>query len=149
MTRTLAIVGILACLAAGFAYWRMCQDAKLYEEADAFWRIRGVCTNALDGAPIKGGQVEAFFEEPFTSKLHWQKPRPPLRKTKVVATTDDEGRFIVAGQGGFVFLRVSAEGYRDQHPWECWHQFNRGRVRHVDTTIAVTLMPVENPVTVE
>jgi hypothetical protein len=139
----LVLLGTVAFLVAGFALWcfTMRKWAAPYQEANASWRIRGICTNAQTGAPINGAQVTASFTEPIAFKHHWRNP-PPLTITNVVTETDRDGRFEVAGEGGSVYIKAQAQGYRHLEPWENWSHSARNRITRVETNAFFSLQPV-------
>lgn len=139
------VFGISAFLIAAFVLWAftMRKWAAPYQEANATWRIQGLCTNAQNGTPIKGAQVTASFREPIAFKHHWRNP-PPLRTTDELMKTDAEGRFEVTGEGGSLYITVQAEGYRDPEPWENWSYSARNEISRVETNIVLTLQPVSN-----
>lgn len=124
--------------------WVMGGWAKKYQQTNATWRIKGVCTDAETGAPIEGAEITAYFFEPVGFKHHWRN-KPPLVRTDVVTKTGLDGRFEVLGQGGSVVIKVRAEGYRDQEPWEYWSHRATNGISRVDTNVALSLQPASKP----
>jgi hypothetical protein len=142
MKATVALIGVgVLVIAAGLLYFGMRRLAVHYQDTNATWKIRGVCTNAQTGAPIQDAQVTATFTEPVSFKHHWRNP-PPLAETNVVVKTDDQGRFEVNGEGGSAYITVQAEGYREPEPWQNWRYYTRDGISRVDTNITVRLEPL-------
>jgi len=136
------LLGIAFLLAGVTAVWcLMTIWAAPYQELNATWSIHGVCTNVLDGTPVRGAQVIASFRVPIAFKHHWRNP-PPLTTKTVVTKTDDHGRFEVTGGGGSVYIKIQAEGYREPEPWENWSYSARNRLTQVNTNIALKLEPI-------
>jgi len=143
----LALLGLgILVLTIGYLYYRFAQKIAVdYKEANATWRIQGLCVNAKTGAPITSAEITVFFTEPVTFKHHWRNP-PPLKSTNVVTRTDDQGHFDVVGEGGHAYITAQAKGYREQYPWENWRYYARGRISRVDTNVTVRLDPIPTPI---
>jgi hypothetical protein len=141
----LALLGVVALLVAAFTLWYFTMEkwAAKYQQTNAAWRIHGVCTNAQDGTPVKGAEITASFCEPVTSKHKWR--NLPIRTTSVVTRTDDQGRFVLIGEGGHVQIKVRAEGYREPESWEDWRHSAMNGVKQVDTNVALSLQPASKP----
>lgn len=136
------VLGVAASLAAVAALWQFKSDkwSSPYREVNATWIIQGLCTNAQNGAPIKGAQIMATFREPIAFGQHWRSP-PALATTNVVAKTDTEGRFEVSGEGGSVYIKAHADGFREPEPWENWSCSARNGTDRVETNITLSLSP--------
>lgn len=137
----LASLGIVALLVAAFALWyfTMGKWAAKYQQTNASWRIHGLCTNAQDGTPVKGAEITAYFSEPVAFKHKWR--NMPLKTTNIVAKTDEQGRFVLIGEGGRVQIKVRAVGYRDPESWEDWRHSAMNGITRVDTNVALSLQP--------
>ena len=107
-----------------------------YKETEAVWRIRGRCTSDRDGSPIAGAEVTAEFKEPFSFKHHWRSGEP-VKATVIVLKTDHEGQFQVAGEGGSVVIKASAEGYLDEE----WSRDARNNLTDVAVDVSLVLVP--------
>ena len=133
------LLGIVALLAAGVTMWYLTIEkwAIKYQQTNASWQISGLCTSSQDGVPISDAQITAYFSEPVTlrHKLH----NAPLKTTTVVTNTDDQGRFNLVGEGGYVQIKVRAKGYLDPEPWEDWRYSAMNGVTEVITNITVSL----------
>jgi len=138
----LVLSGIVALLAAGFVLWyfTMRKWALAYQQTNATWNIQGHCADVQNGTPITGADITAYFWEPVAFKHHWRNP-PPLRRTEKIMKTDDQGRFEIVGEGGHVQIKIRAEGYRVQAPWEDWRHSAMNGITRVDTNLVLSLQP--------
>jgi prolipoprotein diacylglyceryltransferase len=141
-TGLLVVAAIFALLIGGGVLWFLTMQkwATAYQETNATWRITGVCINAQNGEPIQGALVTASFREAIAFKHHWRDSSPP-RITDVVAKTEPDGRFVIIGNGGSVYVTAKFEGYRDPEPWENWSCSARNGSTHMDTNIVLSLQP--------
>jgi hypothetical protein len=137
--RRSVLLGTAAVLAVALIVWYTTMEkwAAGYQQTNASWRIRGLCTLAEDGAPIKDAEITAYFYEPaaFRHKLF----NSPLKMTIVVARTDDKGHFELNGEGGHLQIKAQAKGYRDPESWEDWRQSAMNGVTRVDTNVVLRL----------
>ncbi len=137
-----------------FVYaWYMQENVRpRYLENNATWEINGLCLDQLDGSPVSGATITAVFRQahPYRElrgfdRINWfkrdKRDYASLPVHEVIQITDEVGRFKVIGNGGYCFVKATADNYISSGSKNLWSYTARGETHRVATNIVLYLVP--------